>query len=52
MLGGVISALMVSPNRAIDAYRLASYPGLLSPAFLSCSANAGKGQVKPSCAMT
>jgi len=30
----------------LTALDLASYPGLLTPAFVACSANAGEGLVK------
>ena len=30
----------------LTAYRLASYPGLLTPAFAACNTNAGEGLVK------
>ena len=33
-------------------YGLASYPGLLTPAFVACSTNAEEGLVKLSCAVT
>jgi len=33
-------------NTMYCTYSLASYPGLLAPAFVACSTNAGEGLVK------
>jgi len=33
-------------NQTYCAYAVASYPGLLAPAFVACSTNAGEGLVK------